>query len=168
MSENLSIYVADLHAYNCGELQGEWLDLDFLDSDEIRERIQELLDKWGVEEFTVHDYEGFPSFFGEYPNLDDLSTYAKACSDHGKRVVDAFLKLREFSDLDDLKESYLGAYDSKEDYAQEYLEDCGYLDHVNACLRPYIDLESFIRDLELGGDVSSVFLGLKFYFFRNY
>ena len=60
-------------------------------------------------------------------------------------------------DLDEaremMEEQYLGEYESLEDYAREYVDGCWNLpDYVEA----YFDYERFGRDLELGGDVTTL------------
>ena len=57
-------YIADLAAYNEGNLVGGWIDLDGKDADDIQGEIAKLLETWSAgkeqprEEYAVHDWEG--------------------------------------------------------------------------------------------------------------
>ena len=56
-------------------------------------------------------------------------------------------------DIEGMIEAYGGSYESKEHWAEEYLDDSGQLDQIPSNLRYYFDYQSFARDCELGGDV---------------
>ena len=56
---DLSIYIADLAAYNAGVLRGAWLEVDGFDKDDLQNSISELMFKWDCEEYAFHDYDGF-------------------------------------------------------------------------------------------------------------
>ena len=62
MSEEIRVYVADLAAYNNGFLHGVWIDAT-LELDDIQEQVSEMLKATPldeeVEEYAIHDYEGF-------------------------------------------------------------------------------------------------------------
>ena len=64
-SDTYQIYIASLSDYNAGILHGEWIELEGLSVDDIRERINEILassptaKKYGEpsEEHAIHDFE---------------------------------------------------------------------------------------------------------------
>jgi antirestriction protein len=64
-----------------------------------------------------------------------------------------------------LEECYQGSWESLEAWAEELLESSGDLDQVPQHLRPYIDVEAYARDLELGGDVFTVEDGCQVHVF---
>jgi antirestriction protein len=64
-------------------------------------------------------------------------------------------------------ESYQGAYDSLEEWAEQYLDETGLLWQVPESLRVYLDIESWADDAELNGDVYAVELEGKVHVFSN-
>lgn len=59
----MQIYIADLNAYNSGNLKGEWIELPTKNK-----KIQEVIlrrSKNGQSDFAIHDYE-LPFEIGEY------------------------------------------------------------------------------------------------------
>jgi antirestriction protein len=64
-----------------------------------------------------------------------------------------------------LEECYQGAWESLEAYAEDLLESTGELDQVPEHLRSYVDVEAYVRDLELNGDVFTVEDGTKLHVF---
>jgi len=164
----LSIYVADLAAYNNGILQGAWLDVDGFDKDDIQSAIHELMVKWGVEEWAIHDYENFPQCFGEYPDFGELAKYIKATESHGKEVVDAYLEIFDFTEIEQIEDRFYGVYDSDEDFAYSYLDDSGEINSIPEHLRYYFDYESWLSDQVLNGTFSYVRANFKTYIFSGF
>lgn len=78
MSE-MRIYIANLGAYNNGELKGDWFDLP-VDMEEVNETIFEPheLDENGqpMGDFAIHDYE-LPFEISEYESIDTLNRIAE-------------------------------------------------------------------------------------------
>jgi len=145
----MKIYITDLAAYNEGNLDGFWLDIECLDADEIQDEIDIFLEKqsekYGVEreEYFVTDYDGISSEFGEYPVIDELVEYAENVDQYGQSVVDAA------KCLDVPVESYSGSYDNTTDLAIEYAESTDLFGGCAETLERYFDYESFGRDLAM-------------------
>lgn len=80
MSEEISIYVADLAAYNAGHLHGVWIDAT-LELDEIQAQISAMLAASpveGAEEYAIHDFEGFDGYrLDEYESLESAHETAR-------------------------------------------------------------------------------------------
>jgi antirestriction protein len=160
------IYVASLSDYNAGLLHGDWIEAD-QEPEELGEAVQAMLERSptpGAEEFAIHDFEGFGHYHvGEYDSLDWVSRVARGIVEHGP----AFSAWAERSDGDEddlarFEDAYLGEWSSVERYAEELLDDLGYLRAVDEAvpdmLQPYvrIDVEAFAHDLELSGDLTVV------------
>jgi antirestriction protein len=64
-------------------------------------------------------------------------------------------------------ESYQGAYENVEDWAEQHLEDTGLLQQVPESLRGHLDIESWADDAELNGDVFAVEFEGKLHVFSN-
>lgn len=143
------IYVASLSDYNAGNLHGAWIDVDGKDEDEINKEIQEMLAEsrnQPAEEYAIHDYEDFSGIkIGEYESIDTIAALAEAIEDHGEAFA---LVYADYNDIDSaitaVKDRYCGEYDSMEEYAEEFYNDCYEIpDH----LKNYIDYEAIARDL---------------------
>ena len=167
MSE-LSIYVADLAAYNAGVLRGAWLDVDGFDKQDLNASIHDLMSKWDCEEWAFHDYEGFPDIFGEYPSLDDVISYIQAVDEHGKCAIKAYLQLFDLRDLGEFSDRFLGDYESDSDFVWEYLQNTGLLDSMPETLQRYFDAEAFLRDEVLSGAVRYIRYGSRTFVFSGY
>ena len=165
---DLSIYIADLAAYNAGVLRGAWLDVDGFDKDDLNASIHDLMSKWGCEEWAAHDYDGFPHQFGEYPSLDSLASYIQAVDQFGKVPINAYLHLFDLSDLDQFEDRFLGDYESDSDFVWEYLESSGILASMPETLHRYFDAEAFLRDEVLSGAVRYIRYESRTYVFSGY
>ena len=158
MSDDIRIYVADLAAYNNGQLHGVWINaLDGLD--EIQDQINNMLKNSpedDAEEYALHDYEGFGGYrLSEYEGIERVHELAYFIDDNSGI---AGKLLNHFNgDLDEAKEAieenYNGCFSSVADYAQELTEDTSEIpDH----LAFYIDYEKIGRDMELSGDIYTI------------
>jgi len=157
-TETPRIYVANLAAYNNGQLRGEWMDLDDVtDADDLRERIAKMIDcTGGGEEWAIHDYEHIPDGYGEYPDLEKLIELRDAIREHGAELVTAYVNNvgAHYADFSCFADSYLGTYASKEDWAHESLEGYQIDKLLGAELAGYFDYESYADDQELSGYVT--------------
>lgn len=141
------VYIADLAAYNEGELVGEWLDLsEFGSGEEVMEKISELLKQWSEEsdeereEFAVHDMENFPKqMYSEYMGESDFQKvidYWEAingtdypmevvedyASETGKDIVEA---------ASEIKDNHYGTFSSLKDFAYEWVDSVGGISGVS-------------------------------------
>ena len=158
MCDELRIYVADLHAYNCGELRGGWIDVDGMTEvseiwDEIKER--KLLGRNGDEwnEYAIHDHEGFGNLYGEFMGLDKVIEIAKLkeeASDNSVpwEAVRLYCEDKgELRDISEIAEQYRGQYESFKDYAEELFDEC-YLADVPEFVQDFIDYEAYARSIQ--------------------
>lgn len=164
---NLSpaIYVASLADYNNGVLHGKWIDAA-REPWEIQADINDILDSSrqpDAEEWAIHDYEQFGGWqVGEYDSIENITRIAKAIRQQGRAFaswLNIFDRLPE--DFDNFRESYLGHYDSIEDYVEQMADDLGYtkeLDKIPDHLRHYIriDFVAIARDMDISGDITAV------------
>lgn len=168
------IYVACLASYNNGKLHGEHIDdLDMFTGEEVKERIAEMLARSpepGAEEWAIHDHEGFGSYrVGEWHDLEELCDVARLIDSHGNELAEVAL---EHADLDRasewLAEHYQGEWRNIEEYAEQWLDDMGWLKEVPESLRYHIDFASWARDAQLGGDIFVVNGGIGVHVFDNH
>ena len=169
------IYVACLEAYNAGQLHGEWINAD-RETHEIHADIKSMLEKSPescVEEWAVHDYEGFGSIsLSEWPDIERVSTLAKLIVAHGE-PFSIWYESQDGSNFDvsELEEIFFeqwqGAYESDTDFAYKLLEELGQLSELPTWAQNYFDFESYARDLHLGGDFSFTRHNCQTYVYRN-
>lgn len=167
------VYVACLAAYNNGKLHGAWIDAA-QDVDAIQEEVKAMLAKSPeprAEEWAIHDHEGFEGYkVSEWESFETLSELATAIEEHGSIVADLMghLGLKEVSEaVEYLQDNYQGTFRTLEDWAENYMEDTGLLQEVPESMRPYIDVEKWARDAELGGDVFTIEGGEGIHVFNN-
>ncbi len=165
------IYVACLAAYNAGRLHGAWIDAN-QDPDDLHEAIQTMLARSpepDAEEWAIHDYDSFGGIaLQEGTSMDTVSELAAALVEHGELFGAVY---EQFHDIDQAKtcmeDSYLGAWDSLEDWATNFLEETGQLEALPQHLQCYFDTQAFARDCELGGDVFTVHVNGSTHVFSN-
>ena len=164
MNTELRIYVADLAAYNSGNLRGVWVDATG-ELESIYEAIQVLLDaspEPHAEEYAIHDYEGFGVCgLGEYDSIESVREIACFIGEHSDNEGLAGEVLNYLGgNLEDaqraIEEQYNGCYSSLADFAQELTEGTG---DISEQLAAYIDYERMGRDMELSGDVFTIETG---------
>ena len=113
-------------------------------------------------DFLIADCEGpfRPSSISEAIEIaEQLERFSDQYGDATPELLIAasdYTSSRDWSDIgDELEERCQGQY-TVEEYAENYIDECGLLDSMPENLRCYFDVEKFARDMELGGDVSVV------------
>lgn len=159
------IYVASLSDYNAGVLHGVWLNAD-QETDVLEIGVQAMLRdsvQDVAEEWAIHDFDGFgPLGLSEYESLEAVSRIAQGIARHGLAFgAWASLVGGDPGALRRFEEAYQGHWSSVVEYADEFLDDAGATQALEAIpdwLQPYVTLnsEGFARDLVLGGDIQSV------------
>lgn len=149
-----NIYVACLASYNNGISYGEWIDAT-LDSEEIAERVQEILKKSpseGAEEWAIHDTEDFGSFdISEWQDFETVSKIANALQEHGKVLSLANEYTHDLDEAIDMAQNnYHGCFENRESFAYQFCQEI-YGEAPDWC-KNHIDYDSIARDWELNGD----------------
>ena len=145
-SSNPAVYVGTYHKYNCGSIDGMWVDLTtFCDYDEFIEFCRYLHSDEDDPEFMFQDYENFPSqlysesCFDE-ETFDTIIEYAN----HDQEAVDAFLCVYDISELNKFDEAYVGEFYDEADFARHIVDECYTLEGL---LADYFDYDAFADDL---------------------
>lgn len=132
------IYVASLSDYNCGEMHGEWIEIDeTTDADDVHEQIEAMLKQSPsvasgeaeiAEEFAIHDYDEFEGVeIHEYERIETVVQLGNLIAEHGAAFA-AFYSEVCGEDLD-LAASRFGdcyhggVYESANDWAWERFEE---------------------------------------------
>lgn len=125
-----------LAAYNDGRLHFKWFDATG-DEDELWEAIREVLRTSpvpGAEEWMIADYEGFgPWRLSENETIAHVARVAEGIEEHGwpfaawvsndDSVLRGYDSYHELSEA--FGEAYRGEWESEEEYAREFVSDCG-------------------------------------------
>jgi antirestriction protein len=121
----------------------------------------------GVEEFAIHDYEGFGSIgIHEYENIEHVAALGEFIEEHGEfgaELVSHTGSLDEAKDI--LENRYAGVLDSLADFAEDLLEQTGQLESVPDNLRSYLDFAAYGRDLTLSGELDILRVGSELHVF---
>jgi antirestriction protein len=174
-----------LASYNAGRLFGEWHGIS-RDAAENADTIAEVLKRSPVpdaEEWAIMDYEApraIADMLGENPSFATLASAAaivETLESHfdDAETVDAVLgvmldglragDLADFDADEWLSDRCAGEGDSLADWCAAFLDDTGFFgdlpkgDERSATIERYFDFESYARDLQLGGDISTARAG---------
>ena len=150
--DDVQAYVACLGCYNNGDLVGDWLGYA---------ELQALSGPSGAgcaspeehEEMMVHDWIGLPSVMADECTVSEaverIEWYAEVVAVVGDReAVDAFIESEGDSyPPSEIEKSYVGPYESAEDYLRELWEDQG----IRGDILSYVDWDAMARDYEADG-----------------
>ena len=168
MSDTPKVYARCLASYNAGHLHGRWIDAN-QDADCIMEEIQEVLESSPErgEEWAIHDYEGFHGLgLSEYESIDQVAKLGRLITEHGPAFAAYANHVGvDYATEESFQDAYCGEWDSEKAYG-EHLFDELYLHDVPEHVQPYIDYESFARDIFMG-DCFSVDKPGGVYVFHN-
>ncbi len=146
----MRVYVGTYAKYNNGNLFGKWLDLeDYSDKGEFIEACKELHADEEDPELMFQDWEGIPSdMVGESWVAPETWELLDAFNNHDEDAVRAYIKCFGEWDKSDFQDRYKGQYDSWRDFAEEFVDEAGYLDEMPEHLRNYFDYDAYARDLK--------------------
>ena len=151
-SDSPALYCGTYGKYNSGNLRGMWVDLSTFDYYEEFEAFC----------FAIHADEADPEImFQDFDNMPDclynesmgkkgiekIMEYWGMCNEYSVPAVNDFLEWRTPEDLCDMYDSYMGVYDSEEDFARETVNDCYDLEKMMGNLSDYFDYDALARDL---------------------
>lgn len=156
-----ALYVGTYHKYSCGSIFGAWIDLTACDSyDEFIEVCKALHADEKEPEFMFQDYENMPEIFyheGIFTREDfEMVKGIASLEDSEREAFEVFINYRGYKECkqkdfvslyDDFYEAYCGEWSSEEDFAIQFVEDCGMLDNVPDSMKNYFDWAAFSRDL---------------------
>lgn len=142
--------------------KGKWVDLEYVTSmDDVMEELAEAgfipRNEDGDPEYggdvLIADCEGLARAFyhsrSDTMDLDDFIEARDYCDrDHvDEDAVIAYISHFSNWDQSSFEDAFSGAYDSEVAYAEQLVDDCGYLQEMPEHLRNYFDYEAFARDL---------------------
>lgn len=151
------IYVGTYHKYNCGSIQGAWIDLENLSKEEFYQKCKELHKEEKDPEFMYQDFEmdeifkGMISEYGIDPEFWELKETLEN-TEIDLEALTAYKNLFGTIDISDFEDKYFGHFegffgDINKEFGEHMLEEMGELEQVPQHLRYYIDSEAYGRDL---------------------
>ena len=153
--ESPALYCGTYGKYNEGNLGGMWVNISTFDSyDDFKTFCLAIHADEEDPELMYQDFENMSrSLYHESMGEDEFNNilkYCELCDDYWVSAVDDFLEWFEPEDLDEMHDSYMGVFDSKEDFAREIVSDCYDINKMMGSLADYFDYEAFARDLFMG------------------
>lgn len=151
-SESPALYCGTYGKYSSGNLSGMWVDLSIFDGYEDFEAFCLAIHADEADpEIMFQDFDNMPyclynESMGE-KGIEKIMEYWGMCKEYGVSAVEDFLELFMPEDLDRMPDAYVGVYESKEDFAEELVDDCYNLEKMMGDLACYFDYEKFARDL---------------------
>jgi antirestriction protein len=144
----MRVYVGTYSKYNSGSIAGDWLDLeDYTDKEGFYQACAELHDDESDPEFMFQDWEDIPSGMISESWIDEEVFELLAMDEEDRKLLTLYREnVNQDGDLGEARDAFHGTYDSAEDYAESFCEDCGYLKDVPDFLKYAIDWERVARD----------------------
>lgn len=143
------IYVGTYHKYNCGNLAGQWLDVeDYSDKDDFLEACAKLHADETDPEFMFQDHEGIPSkYIGESFVAKELWEDFLSLNENEREIIELYYEnCDDSSDPSDVLERFEGKFDNGQEYVREFLDSTGDIKEVPEWLQNHIDFESIWQD----------------------
>ena len=151
-SDSPALYCGTYGKYNSGNLGGMWVTVStFNDYEDFVNFCKAIHADEEEPELMYQDFANMPdSLYHESMGAEEFENilkYCDLCDEYNVLAVDDFLEWYSPEDLDMMYDSYVGVYDSKEDFAREIVSDCYDLDKMMGDLACYFDYEALASDL---------------------
>lgn len=155
--ENLQeaeIYVGTYNKYNCGSIEGKWMNLsDYSDKDEFIEACKKLHEDEEEPEFMFQDWKNIPKVFISESWLSEK--FFEVRDEMDSTDEEAFTAWLDYyshditeKDIDNLtkqfKDELIGQYDSEENFAEECVAQ---MEDLSDFAKQYFNYEAYARDL---------------------
>lgn len=162
-ARNPRVWIGSLADYNNGVLHGDWVDAA-VEEEALIAAAQAILatsEEPGAEEYAIFDYDDFGDFRPEqYEQLSLVAKVARGIQEYGDAYA-AWAQLHDADSdmLDAFEDSYLGEYDSPEDWAGEVADESSIEQRIedtfgeNLARFIRFDAAQFAQDAWLGGDI---------------
>ena len=154
-SDSPALYCGTYGKYNSGNLGGMWVNVSTFGSYEYFLNFCKAIHADEEEpELMYQDGENIPDSLcsesmGE-EEFNNLIKYCELCDEYNVLAVDDFLELYKPEYLDMMSYSYVGVYDSREEFAEEKANEDLNIEEMMGDLAYYFDYEAFARDLFMG------------------
>ena len=138
---NACVYVGTYNKYNCGSLDGAWVDLEsFHNEKELMKFLYRLHADEAEPEFMVQDYMNFPRrFYSESMNEHDfaeLYDWIHLGTEEREMCAEYWKEIDESASVDEIADRHVYSGDSNEyfdELADEALSDCNVPNFLQYC-----------------------------------
>lgn len=159
---NASVYVGTYNKYNCGSLDGAWVDLEsFHNEKELMMFLYRLHADEAEPELMVQDYMNFPRmFYSESMNEHDfaeLYEWLNLDEEEREMCAEYWEEIDKSASVERITDSLIYSGNSS-DYFDELAEEELSMCNAPECLRNYFDYESWRRDCALDYNVTRNFV----------
>ena len=89
--------------------------------------VQELLQEFVEDGHDLDEMKEFIETHGAKDFVLYYEDYARMVDEYNVDIVDAFLEEFELMDVEHLSDAYYGQYDSGAEFAEQMVQDCGYI-----------------------------------------
>ncbi len=112
-----------------------------------RQRMEDIKSVFPIEEYAFFDYANIPCT-DENPDLAKLAETIVAIEEHGE-AYEIYMSDTNPMDasLEDFQDKFLGIWDSRRAYADEYLEELGVFENCEEIVATYFDFETYTEHL---------------------
>ena len=151
-SDSPALYCGTYGKYNSGNMRGMWVNLStFNDYDEFVNFCKAIHADEEEPELMYQDFANIPdSLYHESmgeEEFNNLLKYCELCDEYNVSAVDDFLEWYSPEDLDMMYDSYVGVYDSREEFAKEEAIKNFNPEKVMGDFAYYFDYDAYARDL---------------------
>ena len=129
------VYVGTYKKYNEGSLKGKWFNLnDYADEDDFLKAALEFHKDEEDPELMFQDFEGFPEEYYNESGLSDKIWEWLKLDKEDRELLEVYVNElgNKDADISEARDAFYGTYSSKEDWAEEFLEQSGGLGKDNA------------------------------------
>jgi antirestriction protein len=147
------VYVGTYAKYNAGSLKGAWLTLtDYADQESFLAACAELHKDEPDPELMFQDHEHIPEGMISESSIEAELWDWLALGDEDKELLAVYRKhVDQTGTLEQARGAFMGTFESKEDWAESYLDDTGLIKELPKSLQNYIDFERYARDASFNG-----------------
>ena len=154
-SDSPALYCGTYGKYNSGNLGGMWVNVSTFDSyEDFVNFCKAIHADENDPELMYQDFANIPdSLYHESmgeEEFENILKYCDLCDEYNVSAVDDFLEWYSPEDLDMMYDSYVGVYDSEEDFARELVNERYDIENMMGDLAYYFNYEALTRDLFLG------------------
>ena len=151
-SDSPALYCGTYGKYNSGNFNGMWVNVSTFDSyEDFKTFCKAIHADEEDPEIMCQDGENIPdSLCSESIGEDEFNNiikYCELCDEYNVLAVDDFLELYKPEYLDMMSYSYVGVYDSREEFAKEKAIEEFNPEKMMGDFACYFDYEAYARDL---------------------
>lgn len=96
---------------------------------ELKTETQDFISDLVEDSYAVDDIYDFIAEYGEDEFVEHYENYVEFGESHSYEAVDAFIEEFGIENLNSFEDSYRGVWESKEQYAENFVSDCYSIDN---------------------------------------